>query len=305
MSTPPPIFPSYTKTYHTKPTLAIDPTQPHLSAKGKSIIITGGGTGIGKQIALSFALAGASNMGILGRREDVLIASQKAILDSPHAPELKVFYAVADTTNVHALYSALERMHSEFGKLDILVANAGYLNQPASILDADADNWWNHVDVNVRGTFNTIRAFMPFSRTEFINGKTLSKATILNISSGAGHLPAIEKLAGMSAYAVSKIAGAKMVEYLATEVPGLKVVNVQPGTIASDMGSVKGGEFVYDDPKLPGNFCVWLASAEADFLHGRFVWANWDVDELKARVKEVESKPQELQMALQDAVYYS
>lgn len=33
--------------------------------------------------------------------------------------------------------------------------------------------------------------------------------------------------------------------------------------------------------KLPGNFAVWAASTEAEFLHGRFVWANWDVDELK------------------------
>ncbi|KAG4423647.1 hypothetical protein IFR04_003192 [Cadophora malorum] len=305
MSLPPPIFPSYTKTYHTKPTPAIDPTQPRLSAKGKSIIITGGGTGIGKQIALSFALAGASNIGILGRRDDVLIAAQKLILASPHAPDLKVSYAVADTTNVASLNSAFEKMHSEFGKLDILVANAGYLNQPASILDADADNWWTHMDVNVRGTFNTIRAFMPFSRSEVVDGKTLSKATILNISSAVGHLPAIEQLVGMSAYAVSKIAGAKMIEYLATEVPGLKVVNLQPGAIVSDMGSVKDGEFVYDDPKLPGHFCVWLASPEADFLHGKFVWSNWDVDELKAREKEVVSKPQELQMALQGAIYYS
>jgi len=230
---------------------------------------------------------------------------------------------VADTTNVASLNSAFEKMHSEFGKLDILVANAGYLNQPASILGADADNWWTHMDVNVRGTFNTIRAFMPFSRSEVVDGKTLSKATILNISSAVGHLPAIEQLVGMSAYAVSKIAGAKMIEYLATEVPGLKVVNLQPGAIVSDMGSVKDGEFVYDDreslypfphgvygtdmlaAKLPGHFCVWLASPEADFLHGKFVWSNWDVDELKAREKEVVSKPQELQMALQGAIYYS
>lgn len=50
---------------------------------------------------------------------------------------------------------------------------------------------------------------------------------------------------------------------------------------------------------------MWLASPEADFLQGKFVWSNWDVDELKAREKEIVSKPQELQMALQGAVYYS
>lgn len=40
---------------------------------------------------------------------------------------------------------------------------------------------------------------------------------------------------------------------------------------------------------LPGGFSVWLASPEARFLNGKFVWANWDVDELKARAKEIES----------------
>jgi len=50
---------------------------------------------------------------------------------------------------------------------------------------------------------------------------------------------------------------------------------------------------------------VWLASPEAAFLNGRFAWANWDVDELKARAEEVENKPQELQMVLQGPVYSS
>jgi hypothetical protein len=38
---------------------------------------------------------------------------------------------------------------------------------------------------------------------------------------------------------------------------------------------------------LPGHFNVWLASPEAEFLKGKFVWANWDVDELKAHAEEI------------------
>jgi len=220
------------------------------------IIITGGGTGIGKQIALSFALAGASNIGILGRREDVLLSAQKFILAAPHAPELKVSYAVADTADRASLDNAFKKMHDRFGNLDILVANAGYCNNPMSILDADTDNWWNHLEVNVRGTFNTTRAFVPFSRSEEVDGKTSSKATILNISSGVGHLPATEQLQGMSAYAVSKIAAAKMIEYLGSEVPGLRVVNVQPGAIVSDMGSLDERSFLYDDRMFEA--CPWF-----------------------------------------------
>lgn len=55
--------------------------------------------------------------------------------------------------------------------------------------------------------------------------------------------------------------------------------------------------------ELPGDFCVWLASKEAKFLHGKFVWANWDVDELKARAEEIEKDPMALQWSLQGPVY--
>lgn len=42
---------------------------------------------------------------------------------------------------------------------------------------------------------------------------------------------------------------------------------------------------------LPAHFCVWLASPEAGFLNGKFVWSNWDVPELKARAEEIQSSP--------------
>ena len=41
---------------------------------------------------------------------------------------------------------------------------------------------------------------------------------------------------------------------------------------------------------LPASFCVWLASGESDFLKGRIVWANWDVNEMKAKAEEIVGK---------------
>lgn len=46
--------------------------------------------------------------------------------------------------------------------------------------------------------------------------------------------------------------------------------------------------------KLPAHFLVWTTSPEARFLRGRFVWANWDVEQLKARAKEIEESAQML-----------
>jgi len=46
--------------------------------------------------------------------------------------------------------------------------------------------------------------------------------------------------------------------------------------------------------KLPAHFLLWMTSPEAKFLNGRFVWCNWDVDQLKAKAKELETSPQML-----------
>jgi hypothetical protein len=54
----------------------------------------------------------------------------------------------------------------------------------------------------------------------------------------------------------------------------------------------------WDDVQLPGQFAVWLASEDAAFLKGRFVWANWDVRELLERKGEFESDPELLKVAL-------
>jgi hypothetical protein len=60
--------------------------------------------------------------------------------------------------------------------------------------------------------------------------------------------------------------------------------------------------FPYDDESLPANFCVWAATKRAAFLHGRFVWANWDVDELEAMKPKLEADKGFLKIGLQGVV---
>lgn len=131
---------------------------------------------------------------------------------------------------------------------------------------------------------------------------------------------------GVSAYAAGKIANAKLAEYIAFDLgsKGVKVYSVQPGSVDTDMNA-KGREAVDIPPmddgelyvlgiaktrsdfcliaSLPADFSVWLASPEATFLHGRFVWVNWDVDELKARKEEFVKNPLLLTMGL-DGIKY-
>jgi NAD(P)-dependent dehydrogenase (short-subunit alcohol dehydrogenase family) len=113
----------------------------------------------------------------------------------------------------------------------------------------------------------------------------------------------------MSGYSASKMAGAKLFEYLHYEYPEMFVLNIQPGVIQTGMTAKAieaGVDLPFDDGKLasspfvcetmltsivtvnlPASFMVWAASREARFLNGRFVWANWDVDELKTAGAEI------------------
>ena len=225
--TPPNGFPSYTKIWNSTSTPSISPTRAELSAKGKSIVITGGGTGIGAQIALSFAKAGASFIGLIGRREDKLVSSTAAI--SAASPDTKVSYATANILNATELDAAFKKFHDEFGEINVLVSNAGFASKITDMLSAELDDWWMGLEVNVKGTFNTIRSFMRHAAPNPI---------LLNITSGIGHLPVIP---GVSSYASSKIANAKLVEYAGSEIPGLHVVNVQPGVIETDLNSLAPG----------------------------------------------------------------
>lgn len=81
-------FPSLTSKWHTTSYPSINPTKPSLTARGKTVFITGGGSGIGARTVQSFAQAGAAHIGILGRTEKRLLDTQQAI--NAKYPDVKV-----------------------------------------------------------------------------------------------------------------------------------------------------------------------------------------------------------------------
>lgn len=81
------------------------------------------------------------------------------------------------------------------------------------------------------------------------------------------------------------------------------MVNLQPGSIQTDMADKSGFNAPRDDLDLPGHFTVWLCSPEATFLKGKYVWANWDVEELKAK-SELIAGSHELEVGLNGVVPY-
>ncbi|CAI0654189.1 unnamed protein product [Colletotrichum noveboracense] len=285
-------FPSPTKNYHQKPYAAISPSLLSLSTAGKHAFISGGGAGIGASIAQSLAKSNIATLGLLGRSTASLETTKSAI--EALNPSVRVHLYAADITSAEATHSALQSFHNAIdAEIDILVANAGYMSDLKTIPDSNATDWWRAFEVTVKGNFNLLRAFHPLAALN---------ASVIHISTAAIHLP---YMPGFSSYRASKSAATKMFEYFRDENPGMFVLQVHPGLIGGTAMSEKFAPrveelgLVYDDIALPGDFVVWAVSEEARFLNGRFVHANWDVEELKAMRGELEKNAQKFTIGLQ------
>jgi NAD(P)-dependent dehydrogenase (short-subunit alcohol dehydrogenase family) len=212
---------SFTKTYHTNPYPFISPNRPELSAHGKNIVITGGGTGIGRAIGKAFAQAGAKSVSIIGRRLEKLREGAEAIT-SAATEHTEVIFESADILKPEELSDALRSIVSRVGKIDVFVSNAGSV-QPGKVLEFDPEKLREGLDTNVVGTLNSINAFMPLAGPEPV---------LLNTSSGLVHTSP-KPMAG--AYTATKGAGTRLVDFFAAENPHVHVVNVNPGFVPTDL----------------------------------------------------------------------
>ncbi|RAH47356.1 SDR family NAD(P)-dependent oxidoreductase [Aspergillus brunneoviolaceus CBS 621.78] len=266
---------SFTKEWHTKPYAFISPSRPELSAAGKNVVITGGGSGIGNAIAVAFSQASAKSVSILGRRLETLKSGAEKITTAATQARTstQVLYEVADLRQRSAVDEALASIVSRVGKIDIVVSNAGTLPTPGLIRAYDVEDYLGGVVENIRSALNAVQGFLAVAGPDPV---------LLNTSSCLGN---IAPMPGLSGYAVSKAAVLKMMEYVAAENPHVRVVSAQPGWVATEGNGYQAE--APDQAELPGPFYVWLASAEAEFLKGKFVWVNWDAEELVKRAEEI------------------
>ncbi|KAG4423541.1 hypothetical protein IFR04_003364 [Cadophora malorum] len=271
------MFKSFTKTWHRNPYPSISPSRPELSAAGKIVFITGGGSGIGKATAIGFAQAGAKAIAIFGRRIGNLKSTAEEIKKANPAGTTKVIFESADISQRQSLETAFANALSKAGggKIDVIVNNAGSLKPGSPVTVYPEKDLRDSIESNLIGSYYVIQAATPL---------LASNAKVLNVSSGIGHMNPIP---GLWVYASLKIALIKMFDFLQAENPDLNVFNIQPGVVETELNQVSKfpGQ---DDVNLPGHFHVWLASPEAGFLKGKFIWANWDVDEMKTLSKVVQ-----------------
>jgi NAD(P)-dependent dehydrogenase (short-subunit alcohol dehydrogenase family) len=274
---------NFTSTQHHDSYPYIDPLKADLS--GKHVLITGASRGIGKAIALSYALAGASKIAICARSPLADVASElKTAAKDAGRPEPTVLVITLDVTSQPSVKSAFEIVSAELNsRLDILINNAGTLSRFGGIPDTNPDDWWLDFETNVKGTYLVTRTFMPLF-------KSSSLQTILNITSIASlYMPAQG-----SSYGISKLAILRFTEYMHQDhgpgKDGIVCVAVHPGTMETELARNMPEEYrawFLDTEKMAGDTCVCLSRERREWLGGRYVSANWDMEELEGRKEEV------------------
>jgi len=261
-----PPFPSPVATWHHSTYPSLNPKRPEISPAGKTIVITGAGQGIGREITRQYGLAGAKDIHIISRTKAKL-EETKAVLNK-EAPNVNVHVHPVDVTDE----TAMAAVAKEVGSWDVVVANAGYFSKKSETSVDNLEEWWKSWEINVKGGFVTAKVFLPTRKPG---------AALIGFSTGAVSLP-LNFLEGASAYVASKLALVKFLEFLSAETPDLQVMILHPGIVKTDMAIKSESTFeTYDDVELAGQFVIWSASKEAAFARGRMIWINWDVDELK------------------------
>ncbi|KAI1383937.1 NAD(P)-binding protein [Hypoxylon trugodes] len=255
------------------------------NCKGKAVLVTGSNKGIGKGVALSYARAGASHIAITSRSDapDVVVEIEKAATDAgrekPQVTSLRM-----DVVDLASVKSAAHILETTWGRLDILIGNAGFLAKYEKILDGEEDEWWESFDVNVRGSYHVAKSFLPL----MLKG---GDKTIINMSStGVNHFHT-----GGSSYQISKFALLRLTEYLMAEYAdqGLLTYSVHPGGVATDLSQglpEKTKAWLKCTPALPGDTIAFLTSQRQEWLAGRYVSAMWDMDEFFSKKDEIIEK---------------
>ncbi|MBN9122564.1 MAG: SDR family NAD(P)-dependent oxidoreductase [Planctomycetes bacterium] len=183
----------------------------------KVIVITGATRGLGRALVAAFSVGGHTVLGC--GRGDGHVRALRSEFPGPHS------FSRVDVTDAGAVAAWADGAIAEHGPPDLLVNNAALMNVPAPLWEVPAEEFSAVVDVNVKGVFNVIRAFVP----AMVGRK---RGVIVNLSSGWGRSTSPE----VAPYCATKYAVEGLTMALAQELPaGVVACALNPGIIDTDM----------------------------------------------------------------------
>ena len=223
----------------------------------KVIFLTGASSGIGEALALAIAKRGAA-LGLVARRRELL----DDLADRCRKFDVKVRVFPLDVTEEEALYEAADEMRAEFGRIDILIANAGIGGNDEETRAYTPRAVRKVIDTNLIGAVNAVHAVAPQMAER-----------------GSGHLVAISSLAGFrglpksAAYSASKAGMTAFFESVRLDLKhsGVVVTIVQPGFIRTPLTSGRTNKmpFLMDlDDAIP----LFLKAIEKKKKFAAFPW---------------------------------
>jgi NAD(P)-dependent dehydrogenase (short-subunit alcohol dehydrogenase family) len=234
----------------------------NLDMSGKAVLVTGASRGIGAAAARVFARVGAS-VALVSRGEEAIAALAGEI--GPQALAIP-----CDVARYWEVAAAVDATVRAFGRLDVIVNNAGVIEPVARMAESDPDAWGQVIDINLKGVYHGMRAALPVMLAA-------GGGSILTISSGAAHAP----IEGWSHYCASKAGAAMLTGMLDKEYrdKGIRAIGLSPGTVATQMqkeikasGVNPVSQLDWSDhipPEWPAEALLWMCSPDADGFVGQ------------------------------------
>jgi NAD(P)-dependent dehydrogenase (short-subunit alcohol dehydrogenase family) len=235
---------------------------------GRVALVTGGGRGIGRNVAIELAGAGMK-VAVSARSKDEIEETAAEV------GGIAIQCDVSQRAQVEAMVAETEE---KLGPIDLLVANAGMAPDEDAAWEMDPADWWRTFEVNVLGVYLCCRAAIP-GMLERERGR------IVNVASGAAYLPG----GSSTSYSASKAAVHRFSETLANQLEGrIPVFSISPGLVRTSMTDDFGDDAPWTPPELAPRLVRALASGRLDALAGRYLHAEHDdVDDLTARADEI------------------